>query len=58
MAKTNAELLTSAKDAVRAYHGDTSVSMQTTLDGLRGIREDISAMIDACERDLADSEEE
>lgn len=53
----NEELLEAAKKAINEYHGDTSVSQQTTMEGLEELRDDITAMIEAIKHDMKTSGE-
>jgi len=41
-----------AVDAASKLHGDSSVSLETTLESLRGLREHVDYLIDAVEGDL------
>lgn len=48
----NARLKEAALAAVRAYHADSGVSMQTTKEGLEEILSETQSLLDAVESDL------
>lgn len=41
-----------AKEAIQAIHGDTSVSLEQTLDSLEELKGEIDILIDAVETDI------
>lgn len=55
MAANNEKLLQTAREAIQAYHGDTSVSQETTLDGLEELQSELVGMIDAIKADIKSS---
>ena len=54
----NEELYDAAVAAVVALYGDTSVSHGTTLENLRGVRDEIDTMADAIKTDIRNAEME
>lgn len=49
---TNAQLKNTAIEAIRNYHADQSVSIETTRDGLEDIISEAQQLVDACNADL------
>jgi len=41
-----------AKTAIQAIHGDTSVSIEQTLNSLKDLRDEIDILIEAVETDI------
>ena len=41
-----------AKEAIQAVHGDSSVSIEQTLDSLQDLRGEIDTLIDCVETDI------
>ena len=54
----NKKLYDAAVASVGALYGDTSVSHGTTLENLRGLRDEIDTMADAIKTDLRSAERE
>lgn len=55
---SNKELYETAKEAVGRLYSDTSVGHGTTLENLRGVRDELDTMMDAIKSDLRNAERE
>ena len=52
MSEAHQRKLDSAHDAIRGLHGDTSVSLEKTLESLEYLREGLDILIEAVREDI------